>query len=98
DARQRRVVDRGLLRQVEEGQARVEERLGPEDGLGEGLLGVVGRGADGMDVGRVELGREDALPQQAGGQGAGRGGVRQDVYGGVVGAVIAAEALVEVDQ
>src|SRR3989442_2397085 len=66
--------------------------------MGEVLLGVVGRGADRVDVGRVELGREDPLAQEGRGQGAALGGVRQALDRGVVGAVVTPEALVEVDQ
>src|SRR5207247_6381444 len=58
-ARERGTVDRGLLRDVEEREAEVVDRLVAEHGLGGGLVRVVARGADGVDVGREELGGDD---------------------------------------
>src|SRR5439155_11392978 len=95
-AREGGAIDRGLLRHVEEGQAEVVDGLVAEHGLRESLVRVVARGADGVDVGREELGGEDAVRLELlRARDVGRG-VGEPAQRRVVGPVVAAPPLVEV--
>ena len=93
-------VDHADLRDVEERDADVVDRLDAEHGLGVRLVGVVGRDADRVHVRHVGLGGEDALAGRAASSATILLGLvlrsRRHAQRRVVRAVVAGPALVEV--